>query len=559
MGSGGGGTGGFAFAGSGGEGGEGGGVSTHAAQLMLTGTTIASNTAGTGGTGSSTATGGDGGAGGPNAGSGGSATFVEAGSGGGGGAGGGVVVRSTNAGSASAVLSGDTVAGNQTGAAANGGNADSGGNPGTPGAGGGGGGPGGSEGGSGGEAGFGAGLELDAQATVKNVTVTGNHAPGGGNGGAGGTGPGRSDGGGAGEGGFGGGIDADSGSLSHVTAVGNTVGDGGAAGAAGTGSPATAGFSEGPGDGADLDAFTGGNRSVSVSASIFGLCAGTPVDGGGNIAGAAAMPCPGLVADAKLGALQDNGGPAQTMALGAGSPAIDRVPAPCGTAPDERGVARPQGGGCDAGAYEHAPPGASTGTASGVGETTATVAGTVTPNARATTWHIEFGPTAAYGSRTPDQTAPAGLAPVAVSRALSRLKPHAVVHYRLVATNADGTTAGSDATLTTAKFAGVGVTSRSLKVSRTGKLLLKLSCPATAVGSCRGTAAIVAKRSTLAHATFKLAAGVRKALHLRLDKAARRRLTAAGRRGLSVTIAASATDGTGTRVKTSARVKLTRS
>ena len=56
-----------------------------------------------------------------------------------------------------------------------------------------------------------------------------------------------------------------------------------------------------------------------------------------------------------LGPLTDNGGPTDTRALGAGSPAIDLAGA-CGLAVDQRGVARSDGL-CDAGAFE-APPGA---------------------------------------------------------------------------------------------------------------------------------------------------------------------------------------------------------
>ena len=56
-------------------------------------------------------------------------------------------------------------------------------------------------------------------------------------------------------------------------------------------------------------------------------------------------------------ALADNGGPTQTMALPPGSAAIDFVPAnACPVTTDQRGVARPQGAACDAGAYELAPP-----------------------------------------------------------------------------------------------------------------------------------------------------------------------------------------------------------
>ncbi|MCP4167457.1 MAG: hypothetical protein GY759_16430, partial [Chloroflexi bacterium] len=52
----------------------------------------------------------------------------------------------------------------------------------------------------------------------------------------------------------------------------------------------------------------------------------------------------------KLQPLADNGGDTLTMALDSGSVAIDR--GECSLAKDQRGVDRPQGGGCDVGAYE---------------------------------------------------------------------------------------------------------------------------------------------------------------------------------------------------------------
>ena len=52
--------------------------------------------------------------------------------------------------------------------------------------------------------------------------------------------------------------------------------------------------------------------------------------------------------------LQDNGGNTDTLALEAGSPAVDAIPsgAPGCTATDQRDIKRPQGTGCDIGAYE---------------------------------------------------------------------------------------------------------------------------------------------------------------------------------------------------------------
>jgi beta-glucanase (GH16 family) len=62
-----------------------------------------------------------------------------------------------------------------------------------------------------------------------------------------------------------------------------------------------------------------------------------------------------VVADAGLGALADNGGPTLTHALLPGSPAIDAADASVCPAIDQRGVARPQGAGCDVGSFEAAP------------------------------------------------------------------------------------------------------------------------------------------------------------------------------------------------------------
>ena len=56
-----------------------------------------------------------------------------------------------------------------------------------------------------------------------------------------------------------------------------------------------------------------------------------------------------------LDALASNGGPTQTMALAPGSPALDAIPPSvtgCSGGTDQRGIARPQGSGCDVGAYE---------------------------------------------------------------------------------------------------------------------------------------------------------------------------------------------------------------
>jgi hypothetical protein len=79
------------------------------------------------------------------------------------------------------------------------------------------------------------------------------------------------------------------------------------------------------------------------------------LDAGHNLSFPAGGGCDfGLSADPLLGVLQNNTGPTQTMALGAGSPALDQVPSSGAGCPatDQRGITRPQGSACDIGAFE---------------------------------------------------------------------------------------------------------------------------------------------------------------------------------------------------------------
>lgn len=95
-------------------------------------------------------------------------------------------------------------------------------------------------------------------------------------------------------------------------------------------------------------------QNTLVADSTGANCAnssGLITDGGGNLSWPDTT-CPGLNADPLLGPLQDNGGPTQTHALLTGSPAIDAALLENCPATDQRGVSRPQGTGCDIGAYE---------------------------------------------------------------------------------------------------------------------------------------------------------------------------------------------------------------
>jgi CSLREA domain-containing protein len=127
-------------------------------------------------------------------------------------------------------------------------------------------------------------------------------------------------------------------------------------------------------------------QGVIVANNTGGNCDGNVTDGGTN------LQFPGTTcglsitsADPLLGALADNGGPTQTMALGAGSPAIDANTESCPPpAIDQRGVARPQGPACDIGAFELqgiAPTPTPTPTATSGPSPTPTAAGVPTPTA----------------------------------------------------------------------------------------------------------------------------------------------------------------------------------
>ena len=95
-------------------------------------------------------------------------------------------------------------------------------------------------------------------------------------------------------------------------------------------------------------------------------------------------------------------------------------------------------------------PTAVTGVVSAVTTTTATLGGTVDPGGLATTYRVEYGPTAAYGSVTPDAVLPAAGSAQPVSVAMSGLPDGTTLHARLVAVNARGTSQGTDVMFNTA-------------------------------------------------------------------------------------------------------------
>jgi hypothetical protein len=152
-----------------------------------------------------------------------------------------------------------------------------------------------------------------------------------------------------------------------------------------------------------------------------------------------------------LGTLGPNGGPTRTDLLLKGSPAINAAGLSGCPAADQRGHSRPRGPACDIGAVEADVPNGATTKAKGVKATKAKLRATVNPNGVPTKYRFEFGKTKAYGTKTKLKSAGAGTLPVAISIAVSKLKPGTTYHYRVVAINAFGTTFGIDRKFKTKK------------------------------------------------------------------------------------------------------------
>jgi hypothetical protein len=152
----------------------------------------------------------------------------------------------------------------------------------------------------------------------------------------------------------GGGLDASGNSIVNSTIAGNAISiTGPSAGVFGGGLYTTSSLTVK----ADIIA----NNTGGTGPNCYGFpgSGGGPTSGGHNLI-RSAVGCNYTKAntdivgkDPKLGPLQANGGPTQTMAIALTSPALNAIPpAACAVAKDQRGVHRPQGPRCDIGAYE---------------------------------------------------------------------------------------------------------------------------------------------------------------------------------------------------------------
>lgn len=99
--------------------------------------------------------------------------------------------------------------------------------------------------------------------------------------------------------------------------------------------------------------------------------------------------------------------------------------------------------------YTQAPT-VTTGPATAIQSTSATVTGTINPRGASVRYRFEYGTTIAYGSFTPTTLLPATTSTVPVAATITGLAPNTTYHYRLVAVNNAGASGvGQDMTFTT--------------------------------------------------------------------------------------------------------------
>ncbi|MBI2839646.1 MAG: hypothetical protein HYX75_15145 [Acidobacteria bacterium] len=124
------------------------------------------------------------------------------------------------------------------------------------------------------------------------------------------------------------------------------------------------------------------------------------------------------------------------------------------------------------------PPAVTTGSASSVGTTSATLGATINPNSSATSWYVEYGPTTSYGQTAYGGTVPPGSSNVSVNVTITGLTPGTLYHWRPVGTNgiggrsfapmAYGTTYGADSTFSTTSVSYPGPTVTTEAASNVG-------------------------------------------------------------------------------------------
>jgi hypothetical protein len=103
-----------------------------------------------------------------------------------------------------------------------------------------------------------------------------------------------------------------------------------------------------------------------------------------------------------------------------------------------------------ASAAQAASPTVTTESATSIGQKAATLRADVNPHGAATTYAFQYGTTSAYGAQTPAHAAGSGTTARRVTFRLTGLTPGVRYHFRVIASNAGGTSTGADRSFKTA-------------------------------------------------------------------------------------------------------------
>jgi hypothetical protein len=101
------------------------------------------------------------------------------------------------------------------------------------------------------------------------------------------------------------------------------------------------------------------------------------------------------------------------------------------------------------------PPDVTTGAATAISASGATLNGTVDANGRSTTYYFDYGTSTSYGSKSGSKSAGSATSAQAASAGISGLVAGRIYHFRIVATSDAGTAVGKDATFTTSSAPAV--------------------------------------------------------------------------------------------------------
>ncbi len=188
-------------------------------------------------------------------------------------------------------------------------------------------------------------------------------------------------------------------------------------------------------------------------------------------------------------------------------------------------------------------PSASTGAASNLGATTATLVGSLDPQGSDTSYRFQYGTTTNYGAGAPvpEADAGAGTGAQAVSTDLSGLQPSTTYHYRLAAVNDSGVTRGADRTFTTQAgpppppLPAPGRLALPARANvQNGAASLGVQCSGDPGSSCAGALALALGKTKLGTAGYSVNSGQNATIQVNLNKAARRLLANARHNRLSV-------------------------